>query len=56
MAANTFPPEKLRIIAEEVSGLLKEKEKTVAVAETVCPLDFSDFSVQAHLSLRLQED
>jgi hypothetical protein len=30
-----FPPEKLGAIAQEVSALLKEKEKTVAVAETV---------------------
>jgi uncharacterized protein (UPF0147 family) len=33
--ANSFPPENLRAIAQEVSELLKEKEKTVAVAETV---------------------
>jgi hypothetical protein len=35
MTTTSFPPEKLKLIAGEVSGLLKEKEKTVAVAETV---------------------
>ena len=35
MVDNSFPPEKLGAIAQEVAALLKEKEKTVAIAETV---------------------
>jgi hypothetical protein len=35
MASSAFPPESLATIAQEVSDLLKEKNETVAVAETV---------------------
>jgi nicotinamide mononucleotide (NMN) deamidase PncC len=52
MASNSFPPEKLGAIAQEVSALLKEKDKTVAVAETVrikCLI-----SVGAHINIKIQ--
>lgn len=37
--SDSFPPEQLRTIAQEVSTLLKEKKETVAVAETVRQLN-----------------
>lgn len=34
--AKEFPPQKVRAIVAEVAALLKEKNETISVAETVC--------------------
>src|SRR6266536_5914350 len=33
--AKEFPPEKVRVIVQEVAALLKEKKESISVAETV---------------------
>jgi hypothetical protein len=36
MAASDFPPKAVRAIVQDVASLLKERNETVSVAETVC--------------------
>lgn len=43
MASDSFPPENLKEIANEVAALLKERKETIAVAETVRLLSFPFF-------------
>jgi hypothetical protein len=35
MSSSTFPPEELKAIMQEVATLLKERQETISVAETV---------------------
>jgi len=35
MSSSTFPPEELKAIVQEVATLLKERNETISVAETV---------------------
>lgn len=44
-----FPPPSLRGIIEEVTGLLKEKQETISVAETVRLLSIISFLSECNI-------